>query len=367
MLRLTFGGAPCPSEWGSIAESICNLANAILLNDEWDPLSLQSPAQHLVPNKIILEDDIPFGIGQDLIVNIPVNSRGTVDLYIDDFCGLTVDIDDNAVHLKRAPLLALVSAAQEVAEIEPLPRDDIEARPKLIAEAGLTEIKIFLGWLIDFRWMTIALPDNKFHAYSIAISEMLKRGCTSKGELETNIGRWVHLGQIIPTVHHFLSRLRFLKQRAENRRQITSNEQCKDDLHFLLFVLGKCNQGINLNLIAFRRPAHVYRSDSCPAGLGGYNHKGFTWRFYLPDNLQFCASNNLLEHLAAIITPWIDIIAGRLTKGDCALSMTNSTTSEGWLRKSNFIEDGEDPIQATIRIEVARLCATHYLSNEIRE
>ena len=111
MLRLTFGGAPCPSEWGSIAESICDLANAILLNDEWDPLSLQLPAQHLVPNKIILEDDIPFGIGRDLIVDIPVDSRGTVNLYIDDFCGLTVDIDDNAARLERASLLALVSAA----------------------------------------------------------------------------------------------------------------------------------------------------------------------------------------------------------------------------------------------------------------
>jgi hypothetical protein len=129
MLRLTFGGDPCPSEWGSIAESICNLANAILLNDEWDHLSLQSPAQHLVPNKITLEDDIPFGIGRDLIVHIPVDPRGTVDLYIDDFCGLTVDIDNNATHRNRAPLLALGSAAQEVAEIEPLPRDDIEARP----------------------------------------------------------------------------------------------------------------------------------------------------------------------------------------------------------------------------------------------
>ena len=76
-----------------------------------------------------------------------------------------------------------------MAEIEPLPRNDIEARQKLIAEAGLTEIKTFLGWLIDFHQMTIALPDNKFHAYSIAISEMLKQGSTSKGELEMNIGR----------------------------------------------------------------------------------------------------------------------------------------------------------------------------------
>ena len=226
-----------------------------------------------------MEDGIPFGIGRDLIVDIPVDSRGTVDLYINDFCGLTVDIDNNATCLERAPLLALASAAREVAEIEPLSRNDIEARPKLIAEAGLTEIKTCLGWIIDFHWMTIALPDNKFHAYSIAIEEMLKRGCTSKGELETNIGRWVHLGQIIPTVHHFLSRLRFLKQRAENRWQISINEQCKEDLHFLLFVLGKCNQGIDLNLIAFQRPTHVYRLDSCPAGLGGYSHKGFAWRF----------------------------------------------------------------------------------------
>ena len=50
----------------------------------------------------------------------------------------------------------------------------MEARNKLVAEAGLTEIKTFLGWLIDFLRMTIVLPDNKFKAYSLAISEMLK-------------------------------------------------------------------------------------------------------------------------------------------------------------------------------------------------
>ena len=111
MLQLTFGGAPCPSEWGSIAESICDLTNAILLNDDWNLLSLILPAQHLVPNKIILEDGILFGIGRDLIVDIPVDPRGTVDLYIDEHCGLTVDIGNKAFHLKRAPLLSLGSAA----------------------------------------------------------------------------------------------------------------------------------------------------------------------------------------------------------------------------------------------------------------
>ena len=90
-------------------------------------------------------------------MDIPVNPRGTVDLYIDNYCGLTVDIDSNTIRLERAPLLALVSTAWEVAKIEPLPRDDIKARPKLITEAGLT--------LMDICRMTIALPDNKFQAY----------------------------------------------------------------------------------------------------------------------------------------------------------------------------------------------------------
>jgi hypothetical protein len=47
--------------------------------------------------------------------------------------------------------------------------------------------------------------------------------------------------------------------------------------------------------------------------------------------------------------------------------MTDSLTSEGWLLKLNFIEDGEDPIQATIRIEVGCYHASQYPSNRIQE
>jgi hypothetical protein len=54
--------------------------------------------------------------------------------------------------------------------------DDMDARAKLKAETGLTENKIILSWLLNFRVMTIALPENKFIAYSRAISDMLERG-----------------------------------------------------------------------------------------------------------------------------------------------------------------------------------------------
>jgi hypothetical protein len=122
------------------------------------------------------------------------------------------------------------------------------------------------------------------------------------------------------------------------------NGEYRRDLKMMLGFLKIANNGINMNSITFRKPTHIYRSDSCPHRLGGYSHKGWAWQWYIPKNLQFRASNNLFEHLAAVISPWVDIIAGRLGHQDCVLSMTDSTTAEGWLRKSNFTELGECPI-----------------------
>jgi hypothetical protein len=99
--------------------------------------------------------------------------------------------------------------------------------------------------------------------------------------------------------------------------------------------------------------------------MGGYSHEGFAWQFYLPDNLQFRASNNLLEHLAGTISPWVDILAGGLKEGNCTLPMTDSTMSEGWMWETNFKEE-MDHVQATVRIEVTR-SATRYMKHGIWE
>ena len=90
-------------------------------------------------------------------------------------------------------------------------------------------------------------------------------------------------------------------------------------------------------------------------------------RFYLPEKLKFRASNNLLEHIASIIIPWIDIIEGRLKPGDFSVSMTDSSTSEDLSQNNNFKVDGEDPIQATIRLEVARGRARRFMDNNIKD
>ena len=88
--------------------------------------------------------------------------------------------------------------------------------------------------------------------------------------------------------------------------------------------------------------------------MGDFNNKARVWRFYFPSKFRCQVSNNLLDHIASIITVWIDIIEDKLQPEDFVISMTNSTTSEGCAYKTNFSEfKYEDPEEAAVQIEVA--------------
>jgi hypothetical protein len=134
----------------------------------------------------------------------------------------------------------------------------------------------------------------------------------------------------------------------------------------MLKLLKKAKGRIDINLLGFHSPNRIYYSDSCPAGLGGYSNQGFAWQFKIPNNLLFQASNNLLEFLVAIVTPWINIVNGRLSSGDCALSMTNSTMAEGWMRKSNFSKPGIDPVQARTQVNAVRKYAKIFMNADVK-
>jgi hypothetical protein len=207
-LRLTFGGKACPSEWSVLAEPQGDLSNALLHDDNWDPAALASPSQHRVPapNRDA-EMHRPFGVGRELIVDIPINHRGIYDLYLDDVIGLTLDMPgtNNLERSAGAHLLAIAATARPSHDNEPIPRETMEAEAKLAAEASPEEIKLILGWLMDFRGLIVSLPANKYIAWSADIGKMLTSNSAKAKELETLIGRLGHLGMIIPFVYHFLS------------------------------------------------------------------------------------------------------------------------------------------------------------------
>ena len=85
----------------------------ILQHEDCDPLTLHAPNQELLPAVKRLPDDVPFGEGRELIVDIPVNPKGIAEVYIDNTCGLTVEEkdSDNVMRLERAILLAIYVAS----------------------------------------------------------------------------------------------------------------------------------------------------------------------------------------------------------------------------------------------------------------
>jgi hypothetical protein len=355
-LQLTFGGKPCLYEWCIISYVICNLTTAILHNDTWDPSCLHRQNQHLVPPPIVLDNSIPLEIGRELIVDIPINPRKTNNIYIDDLISLMMEIKgtDNLVRCDHAPLLAIDTCARPLHQHKPIPWEVMEAHNKLALEAPLKERKTILGLLIDFRQLLIILPENKCKAWTTEIETLLSEGSTTAKELETNICRLVHLGMAIPFVHHFMSCLCDLHITAKWWRLVKTNGEYAKDLKLMREFLKTTYKGISLDSIAFCHLTHVYCSDSCPAGLGGHSEEGFAWRWYIPKPLKFRASNNLLEHLPAIISLQINIIEECLKPLDCVLLMTDSMTAEGWLQKSNFSKLEESKLQSSAQIKAAK-------------
>jgi hypothetical protein len=174
---LTFRGAPGPNEWSILAEPICDLATALIQDENWDPSVIKARSQSLVPLPEI-ESHEPFGAGKDLIVNIPVDPKGTHNVYLDDIISLTVNIwgSNNLDHCAGAALLAIEATAQPSHKNKPIPREDMEAINKLIAEARPEETKLILGWLLNFRQLIISLPDKKHQEWSRNIQEIITLG-----------------------------------------------------------------------------------------------------------------------------------------------------------------------------------------------
>ena len=171
--------------------------------------------------------------------------------------------------IEGSTLLAIDSIAHPKQKFKMLPREEMEARNKLEAEAAAEESKMILRWHWDFHRLSLSLPTNKYITWSRDVREIINQGTTRAKELEHNIGRFTHLGVVIPPVHHFMSRLRELHVRSKNRRSIKIEKDTEEDLRLMLRFLTTAHEGIDLNYIAFRKPTHVYRSDSCPYGLGG--------------------------------------------------------------------------------------------------
>lgn len=111
-LRLTFGGAPGPSIWGVISETITDIGNSLLINKFWDHQSTFDTISSNLDSKISLPAHIPFAQARDTSVSIPAIDTGKIDIFIDDSIGVAPDIGDTPSKVVRAIPLAIRTLAR---------------------------------------------------------------------------------------------------------------------------------------------------------------------------------------------------------------------------------------------------------------
>ncbi len=226
-----------------------------------------------IPPRTYLGDDVPFGIGRELIVNVPIDPRGYADVYINDMTGLLVDLprSRNANRLEAAIPLAIEVAACPNDPNEPIPREKMVAEDKLTAEGGLSEMKVILEWGFNFRTLTVNLPEHKHIARAREISQMIASCRTTKQQLESTIGCLGHVGYVIPWVFHFLSRLQTLLSETDKGRfrSIRINEKCVKNLVMMQNVLNKAREGVDMNLLLVPIPRLRLLFGFVPCQVGG--------------------------------------------------------------------------------------------------
>ncbi len=124
-LQMTFGGAPCPSMWGYISDTLADVCNSLIQNDYWNHHTLVVPLSRNIEPPLDLPDSIPFHPAKPLSIQIPHNDRGKVDIYIDDTIGIAPDIDDNVDRVSKSIPLAIHSLARPLDSLDAIPRNDI--------------------------------------------------------------------------------------------------------------------------------------------------------------------------------------------------------------------------------------------------
>ena len=364
-LRLTFGGKPCPSIFSDISEATCDLANAIARISPWN-ISQDVPSHaNLLKDPIYLPNESPFSSALPMLVDPCIDEYGGSEVFIDDIFSAFLDLSPEHIDRgKFAPLIAIESISRPSHAKEPLPRDDMLAIDKAIAEGTPTEILIVLGWSLNTRELLVSLPLYKAQDWSSQVQQMIAHGSllVSHNDLETLIGRLQHIASVFYPSSHFLGRLRSALQKAEKHGTTRLNKNHKHDLVLWLSFISYAQSGVSMNLLTFRVPTRFKRTDACEHGLGGYDLKtGRAWRWIIPPHLRKKRHINFLEFLASVTGILLDFYEDPPQAGDSYLSGTDNMSTMGWLRHSNF----DDSTDHEAHMNLARFIALLFMHHKV--
>jgi hypothetical protein len=269
---------------------------------------------------------------------------GKADIFIVDGMVIIPDLKQNRYRAVQALLLAIHTLCRPVDPKESIKREDCLSLGKLAEEGQLSESFILLGWEIDTRRLTIALPTEKSKRWDSDLGMMIFRKKVSFALLESTVGRLNHAASVCPLMRYFISRIRLalntwnITNKSKKVEQYLATQVLEDLKLWKNTFLPSIASGMNINLITYRRPSFLCWSNACLEGLGGFDHMGHAWCFKIPEEYREAVKNknNCLEFIASIVTVWQAMIQKRSEEEECFLSVGDNSSSVGWLHKASI-------------------------------
>ena len=372
-LRMTFGGAPNPSQWSDVSEVITDLANDLVRRSDWDPGSWSAPQQGVLRTSEAVDNDKGHVRPDDefrrafaMSVEDPVSDRqAKFECYLEDLFGVFRAGDREKAEAALPFALHLVGRPVDNRTPESFPRDDLLAASKFLAEAKASERKTILGWDVNTRSLKVSLPADKRRAWLVELRRLAKlpgRRANAK-ELETTIGRLNHAAYVVPNSRPFLGRLYRASERARACGSVRLSDSQVEDLKLWEAFVDAAAEGISINRLVFRWPSRIVRVDACPQGIGGYGlQSGIAWRLLLPPDWIGRGSLNCLEFLAALVGVWVEHqFGGPWAEDEVLLCQGDSSSASGWIARSSFGD--ECPLHLAIARTTAKYMSDHRLQH----
>jgi hypothetical protein len=193
--------------WCAIGELQTDLANDIMSDTSWNIPDLTSPVVPEVETPHIerLPDNVPFGVAKPTMVLPPPQEYGSSDAFLDDINTIVVDMHNYCDRAMQAVYQSVEVIGRPMFQ-EHIPRDPLKERKKTLIQGNPCEIKLFLGWVCNYRALMVSLPADKQRAWSADIQSTIDAGYISKKNLERLIGRLSHAATVIPMARFYLGR-----------------------------------------------------------------------------------------------------------------------------------------------------------------
>ena len=143
IFRMTFGGSNGPFDWpGIITEPVTNLGND-LLNSNWNGKNTFASCGKII-GKNLLPTSPAFGKALPLDVVVPFSPRGKIYDFLDGIATVRY-FSKSWKKLSGVSLIALHIFSRPLHSKELVPRHEMMALNKLIAEGTPSETLILLG------------------------------------------------------------------------------------------------------------------------------------------------------------------------------------------------------------------------------